>query len=169
MPGKKPGWKKKFNDMETTFHVDNKRYNAVIKLYDTPYKSSGAHLITGWTNLRFSTFVRFKWYFRYRAALVQVEHPKQFVELFEWSVIVDEDENEKRRHLRAKITSAKAKVTEISNKIERAKQQWQSLLFPIENEPAYISAMEKLNQKKFDVVRLTAEYEERYGRITMAP
>lgn len=64
-------------------HVDHLRFGCCIKLHRTPFPSSDAETVYLIDGLRLQTYVRFKWYFQYRAALIKVQHPRQAVELIE--------------------------------------------------------------------------------------
>lgn len=70
-------------DNETTVHVNFQKYGCAIMLHRLPFYASDPELMLAWENLPFQTYGKFKWYFRYRAALIQVQHPKRFVEIRE--------------------------------------------------------------------------------------
>ena len=58
-----------------------------------------------------------------------------------------------RKRLTDRQRSAKAKVTEFTNKIELAKKQWNEL-FPIEEDNLYKRAMAKVEGKRREVIEL---------------
>jgi hypothetical protein len=100
-----------------------------------------------WHNIRMYTYYRFLWYFRYRQALLQVKYPKANITAH-WGVedIFSQEEKDKI-HLKYQIIAKKRKITEWKNKIQAYKDNWVSL-FPIEEDPQYTAAMNKLHQKE---------------------
>ena len=96
-----------------------------------------------WDNLRFKLRIKYDWYFKYRAALLQVKHPRFKVETY-WG---NEPAIGKTllQFKKDKIKSKKSKITEYKNKLNLAKQNWISL-FPIEDDPFYQKAEMKINR-----------------------
>jgi hypothetical protein len=96
-----------------------------------------------WDNLRFKLRIKYDWYFKYRAALLQVKHPRFKVETY-WG---NEPAIGKTllQFKKDKIKSKKSKITEYKNKLNLAKQNWISL-FPIEDDPFYQKAELKINR-----------------------
>ncbi|HLW38896.1 MAG TPA: hypothetical protein VKX31_00800 [Brumimicrobium sp.] len=94
-----------------------------------------------WSNLRWELRLKYDWYFKYRAALLQVKYPKFDIQIF-WG---NEPAQGKMLAMiqQGKIKAKRAKITEIKNKLEKAKKNWCSL-FPIEDDPTYQRAIEKL-------------------------
>jgi hypothetical protein len=101
--------------------------------------------IKRWDNMRWNVRIKWDWYFKYRAALLQVKYPRFHVEQ-SWGHIAATGKTQ-QQILQDKIRSKKAKITEFTNKIEKAKKHWRSL-FPIEDDQDYIKATEKLNRIK---------------------
>lgn len=96
-----------------------------------------------WDNLRFKLRIKYDWYFKYRAALLQVKHPRFKVETC-WG---NKPAIGKTllQFKKDKIKSKKSKITEYKNKLNLAKQNWISL-FPIEDDPFYQKAEMKINR-----------------------
>lgn len=134
-------------------HIDFKRYGCKIILHRQAFQGSEGKLMHYWTGLPFKTYMKFQWYFQYRAALIKVQNPRLFVEIcpFQYDHVLKVDEIRKR--LTDRQRSAKAKVTEFTNKIELAKRHWNQL-FPIEEDDLYKRAMTKLELKKNEVTEL---------------
>ncbi len=96
-----------------------------------------------WKNLRFDLRVKYDWYFKYRAALLQVKYPKYLVET-SWGHEIPEEKYLAQLR-KNKIRARKAKITEIRNKIAQAEKEWNGL-FPIKDDPIYIKACIKLKR-----------------------
>lgn len=104
-----------------------------------------------WSGLRFDLRMKYDWYFKYRAALVQVKYPKFQVDVF-WGS--EPAQGKTLWQIRqGRIRAKKAKVTEIKNKLQRAKDNWSSL-FPIEDDPTYQRAIEKLRVVEKELTEL---------------
>ena len=97
--------------------------------------------------------IKYNWYFKYRAALLQVQNPKLYVEMT-WGNF-DNLSVEERTAIdkRNKIIAKKRKITEFENKIELAKNTWDEL-FPIEEDKMYKLAVEKLSRLKTELILL---------------
>jgi len=110
-------------------------------------------------DMTFDFIIRWKWYFIYRAALLQVKYPRGFVEFTHggYEYILPEDEHKKKVY--NLLVAAKRKRTEFENKIVKARQQWDEL-FPIEEHPYWVKVEEKLQYYEDRIVTLTNEYEE---------
>lgn len=106
-----------------------------------------------WSGLRFDLRMKYDWYFKYRAALLQVKYPKFQIDVF-WG---NEPAHGKTlEQIRAsKIRAKKAKITEIKNKLQKAKDSWSSL-FPIEDDYHYQKAVSKLKRVEFEYKQITA-------------
>ena len=128
-------------------HVDYNRHSCYIKLHRLPFPASDSKVILAYTLLPFRTYMKFRWYFRYRAALIQVQHPKQYVEIVEIQVRINPKDKEKIS-LKNKIISAKAQITKIDNAIKLAEKNYKpNLLEPtLQDTVAYKKAMDKRDQ-----------------------
>ena len=98
--------------------------------------------------------MKWKWYFEYRTALLQVKYPKAYIESA-WGQREPEQSLEvlKQIRLKHKISAKKRKITEWKNKIKTYKDEWTSL-FPIEEDPQYIQAMNKVKEKEDELNNL---------------
>lgn len=104
-----------------------------------------------WRGLTFTLRCKYDWYFKYRAALLQVKYPKMYVTVrwgHEPATGITADQI-----LKNKIIAKKRKVTEYENKLQRAKNEW-NYLFPIEQDVTYLQATEKVNKLKFELQTL---------------
>ena len=57
---------------EDEINVNFQRYGCTILLHRLPFAASDPEPIMIWEGLSFETYGKFKWYFRYRAALIQI-------------------------------------------------------------------------------------------------
>lgn len=95
-----------------------------------------------WSGLKWEIRLKWDWYFKYRAALLQVKYPRMEV-ISTWGnepatgKTLDEIK-------RDKVRRKKAKITEYKNNVERVKRNWTSL-FPIEDDPHYNAALRKIS------------------------
>lgn len=94
------------------------------------------------SDMTLNFYMRWKWYFDYRAALLRVNNPKAYIDYHTgpYDYILPEDEYKTK--LRNLIIAAKSKKTEYSRKIEHVKRNWNQL-FPIEDDPKWYKVMEK--------------------------
>lgn len=108
-----------------------------------------------WSDLPFELRTKYEWYFRYRAALLQVQYPKMHVQIdfgsSEGSAV------QKANSMKNLIVKRKAQVTEWTSKIEKAKKHWNSL-FPIEEDIYYKRAIAKLEKVEFELKELEEQY-----------
>jgi len=109
-------------------------------------------------DMTFDFIIRWKWYFKYRAALLQVKYPRGFVEFTHggYDYVLPEDVHKKKVY--NLLVAAKRKRTEFENKITHARKNWCEL-FPIEDHPQWVKVEEKLEYYEKRVVTLKNEYE----------
>ena len=94
-----------------------------------------------WRDMTFDHFRRWEWYFKYRAALLQVAYPKAYVDYSTGKY--DARGRDLVKDLKNRWIARKRKVSEWKNKLERAKKGYNEM-FPIEEHPVYVKAVEKL-------------------------
>lgn len=110
-----------------------------------------------WKDLPYQTRLKFDWYFKYRAALAQVQNPKAFVDFAHGS---EQGSVELARiQKRNQLISARAQVTKIQNALDKFVQNWNSL-FPIEEDADYKKALGKLSEYLIKVKTLEDEISE---------
>lgn len=102
----------------------------------------------GWSGLLWELRLKYEWYFRYRAALLQVKYPKYEVQTF-WGnePAVGKSLDDVKQN---KIKAKKAKITKFKNKLERYKEEWNSM-FPVEQDLHYQNAVNKINKLEFEL------------------
>ena len=95
-----------------------------------------------WEQLTWELRKKYDWYFKYRAALLQVKYPKYEI-LVTWG-----NEPAKDKTLEAiiknKLISKKRKLTEYKNKLRKAESEWDSI-FPIEDDFMYKRCKSRIN------------------------
>lgn len=98
---------------------------------------------------------KWRWYFKYRAALLQVKNPKRLVRMRidSYDYVPPKDILEKR--LKNILKGAKAQLTKTLKKLEKAKHTAsEQSLFPeqlIENSPLYPKVLKKIELQKYKV------------------
>jgi hypothetical protein len=122
-----------------------------IKVYSNHYRQIVEQLY--YDRLPFNLRMKYDWYFKYRAALLQVKYPRYHVE-FTWGKEAPiHPEDIRRINLRKEI-SLKAKITKATNVLNRCLADYRtwkenySELFPMETHPTYkmfIETIKKLN------------------------
>ena len=104
-----------------------------------------------WTELPFNTRIKFDWYFRYRAALLQIKYPK-FIVSQDWGSQPMNKQQEVQSN-KNKIRAKKGKITEMERKLELAKKTWTEI-FPIEEDPLFLQAVAKIDRLKHELKQL---------------
>ena len=93
-------------------------------------------------DMTYAFFMKWKWYFEYRAALLKVKNPKTPVELYITSYEYELPRDIYEKRLKSIIKSRKGSLTTFNRKLDSAKKNWNSL-FPIENDPNYCKVIQK--------------------------
>lgn len=101
-----------------------------------------------WDGLKWQLRLKYDWYFKYRAALMQVKYPKLEVQ-YHWGNKPATGKTLEEIRL-YKIKAKKSKITQYKNKLEKAKANWTSL-FAIEDDPDYQRAVEKIKRLEFEL------------------
>jgi hypothetical protein len=105
-----------------------------------------------WEGLSWEVRCKWAWYFRYRAALLQIKHPRHEVEM-RWGN--DPKPNEAELQHANKVRAKKGKITEMENKLRRVRAGWTEM-FPIEDHPKYQEFATKLERLKREFIELTS-------------
>ncbi len=106
-----------------------------------------------WSGLKWELRLKYDWYFKYRAALLQVQYPKFEVQA-QWG---NEPATGKTlaQIKNNKIKSKKATITKHKNNLKKAEQTWNSL-FPIHEDQDYQKALAKINRLELELKSLEA-------------
>jgi hypothetical protein len=127
--------------MSTDFTTYDVVHYYCIKVYEKRGMPSVESL--SWTGLRWELRLKYDWYFKYRAALLQVRYPRYVVDCIWGNEPATGKSLEQIRQ--NKIRNKKAKITEYKNKLELARKHWSSL-FPIDDDIVYKRAEAKINR-----------------------
>lgn len=141
--------------MEST-NVNYQHHWVIIKVFDCHYHNPHYPIIEfiKWDKLTWAVRMKWNWYFRYRAALLQVAYPKKYVELTWGNYPALSDAEKEKIDLQNKIQGKKATITKYKNKLQEYEKNWNSL-FPIEGDLPYIAAIEKIKKLEFELLGLT--------------
>jgi hypothetical protein len=101
-----------------------------------------------WSGMKWDLRLKYDWYFKYRAALLQVKYPKFEIQSYWGNEPATGKTLEEIRQ--SKIRSKKSNITESKNKLNKAKDNWSSL-FPIEDDIHYQRAVEKIKRLEFEL------------------
>lgn len=108
------------------------------------------------TGFTFNQFMKWQWYFNYRAALYKIQHPRHYVDISTGSYDYVPPKEEQIKRLKDKITAKKATITKYENLVRLAKKTWDQL-FPLEEEPSYKRAVAKIEKAKQELSQLQTE------------
>ena len=140
--------------MSTVDTIAGKKWGCYIKLHRLPFFAADSQLVYRWDNYKFAQYMKWKWYFRYRAALLQIKHPKQAVEIVDFNWTISDKEIEKIA-FKNKLTKAKADLTKWENKLNEFIANW-NLLFPYTDDPSYKSTLVRIEEQKNKLQELEA-------------
>lgn len=103
-------------------------------------------------------FMRWKWFFEYRAALLRVQNPRAFVELTHGSYVYVFPEDEYKEKVNNLLLAAKRNLTKFKRQIDEARNNWNEF-FPIEDHPKWKKVQDKLQYYEERVKNLSDEYD----------
>lgn len=96
-----------------------------------------------WMDLRTEIKMKYNWYFKYRAALLQVKYPKYYVEL-EHAIYPASTKNEQLKFiLQNKLKATERKISQHKNHIKKVIKEWLSLI-PYTEDYGYKIMVEKI-------------------------
>lgn len=112
-----------------------------------------------WDNMRFDVVFKWEWYFKYRAALLQIKYPKYRVDLIKGSVEATglTAIQLQRKSLKNRITTCKRMITKLGNAIEEYEIEQSKLLLPNYDNPDYQKAKTKLKTYSLELIESTNE------------
>ena len=124
---------------------------SVVHWFDIAVINNNREVIEffSWTGLKWELRLKYDWYFKYRAALLQVKYPKFEVQTYWGNKPAVGKTLEEIRN--AKIKAKKSKITEYKNKLEKAKANWVRL-FPIEEDIDYQRAVKKIENLELELL-----------------
>jgi hypothetical protein len=104
-------------------------------------------------DLPFEVFSKYQWYFKYRAALYRVSHPKHYCEIESGSYDYIPTAEQEAKRLKDKIAGKKATITKYENKLRAFERNWNSL-FPYTDYEPYQVAVAKIEKLKIELTQL---------------
>ncbi len=110
-----------------------------------------------WTDVDINRFVRWKWYFRYRAALLQTQHPKMYVEI-DHTPIKTKSQKDLVDTLKRRVSARKSQISKWENLMKKAEKNWNQL-FPIHEDPNYKKAIAKIEYNQGELNQVLKELE----------
>jgi hypothetical protein len=136
--------------------VQNKKFGCQILLHRSKGKDCLPEKMYFWKGYKFETFTKWRWYFRYRAALIQVKYPTRYVELREFDYqYIPEAAELKKRQLDL-IIGNKGKLTKTQNNLAAYVKNWDSL-FPISDDETFIYTTAKIAEMKEKIRKLESQ------------
>lgn len=90
--------------------------------------------------------LKWDWYFKYRAALYQVQNPKAVIEV-SWGNYPASSKKSIEQITKNKLIAKKRKLSTYINKLDAYKSSWNSL-FEIDQDPIYNLALKKIEKIK---------------------
>ncbi|WP_286914833.1 hypothetical protein [Flavobacterium sp. UBA4197] len=119
-----------------------------------------SNLCLSWNNLPWAIRQKYDWYFKYRAALLQVQYPKFKIEQ-SWGSKAP-DTKTAMAFLKDKIAGKKRMVTKLNNAIEDyVNSLEQTELFGVNGADKRLeNTRDKLKKYEFELIQAEAEYNE---------
>lgn len=127
-------------------HVDDLWFGCKILLHRKNYRTSSPEVAFFYTGLRWELRLKYTWFFRYRAALLQVQNPKRHVETSYFQYKYEGAKEARLKRLKNKLRAAKSKHTQWSKKLNL--HLCQSLSMWPEDDPIFQKAKTRVQQKK---------------------
>lgn len=103
-------------------------------------------------------YIRWKWYFEYRAALLRVKYPRAFIEYVSGPYQYELPDDKYKEKVKNRYLSDKRQLAKFKNKLNSIRKNWNEL-FPIEENPNYRKIEEKLNWYKVQADKSKQEYD----------
>lgn len=141
--------------MAVEFSYKPKAFYRVIKVREKTGKPVIEFI--KWDNMKFNTVCKWEWYFKYRAALLQIKYPKYLVELIKGS---EEPEGRTKKQIefdlnRKRITTCKRMITKCSNALISYEEEQKKLLLPFYENPNYLKVKDKKKKYEIELEQLT--------------
>lgn len=118
------------------------KWGYYITVYDSPYPYTVLEYYK-WENLSFELFIKYKWYFEYRYALLRIKYPKFRIEHNQLKR--DLNQKEKKSLFENRLIGKKRTLTKYRNALKLFEKNWSSL-FPIMEDEQYQMALVKISR-----------------------
>ena len=112
-----------------------------------------------WLNMPFEVFRKWKWYFKYREALLIVKYPRHYIQVDEWKMKpsgMTAIEMERNR-IKREMATCRRMITKISNLIEQYKYEQSALLIQDFENENYLKMISKVSEYKLKLKTLEKE------------
>lgn len=130
------------------------KWGYYITVYDSPYPYTVLEYYK-WENLSFELFIKYKWYFEYRYALLRVKYPKFRIEHNQLKR--DLNQKEKKSLFENRLIGKKRTLTKYRNALKLFEQNWSSL-FPIMEDEQYQMALVKISRVENDLKEMELNF-----------
>jgi len=99
-----------------------------------------------WENMTFDFVYRWAWYFKYRAALLQVKYPKLYVDLVGWHSVPEDRTKEQidLQYIKQRRTTCRRMITKYSNALNSYIENEKAKLIPDWENPSFLKGIETL-------------------------
>lgn len=134
----------------------NDRLHWVVITAHTKFGNGNLIEVIEWRNMWWHMRQKWSWYFTYRAALLQVKHPRAYVEM-KWGNSPAEG-NQLLTSMRNRAIRKRGQITNMENRIALARKHWCSL-FPIEDDDTFKKVSAKLERIRAELAALESEIE----------
>jgi hypothetical protein len=125
----------------------NKAFGVKIILHHAETTSAIKELAYYNKGFRFEIFNKWKWYFRYRASLLQVKFPRFYAELIYFDYEIKESEDALKKRRKDIIAARRRKVTIAENQLKEYAKNYTSL-FDISTDAKYLKFVEIVEKYK---------------------
>lgn len=109
-------------------------------------------------DIKMDFFLKWEWFFRYRAALYQVQNPKKYVMYESGSYDYALPDSKLYDKVKNSYFGAKRTLSKIKNQLDEIRKKYTEM-FPIEEHPAWAKNMKKLKYYEDQVEYWRVEFE----------
>ena len=116
-----------------------------------------------WTGNNLERFVRWKWYYRYRAALLQTQNPKMYVEI-DHTPVKNNSQKDVVEILKRRVSARKSQLSKWKNLLKKAEENWNQL-FPIQEDPNYKKSISKIKYNQGELNQVMKQLEKEKSKL----
>ncbi len=143
--------------------ADRLVFSAHIAVWDGKYHNGNIIEEYKWEGYKLDQFMKWEWYFRYRACLLQIKYPKNLVRFVK--IRKEEKDNfkilqEDIQHLKNRISAKKGVITKVTKALTWYELKQKELLIPDYTDETYLFGKSKLTKNKIELQELIIKREE---------
>jgi len=138
-------------------NVNIKYFHVTVIAQKGNHRSYDEDIILTWCDLPFMIRVKYDWYFKYRAALLQVQHPRWQIQIKSSSEPAKDGALIRKNHFKNTISAKKRKITELNNEMRKLKENWNEL-FPIEEHVKYLPTVNKIKELECELRQIQVSF-----------